>query len=107
MQNKSSKGWADVQLIIGSISIALTLGFWGLFASREKAVSGVSASVALPSQPDPVVAAPPALLPGQKLLFAGTAGTTPQVPPVVTNAKRRRGGGGGGGAVTTTSSSRP
>jgi hypothetical protein len=104
MQSKSPKGWADVQLIIGSISIAFTLGFWSLFTSREKTVSGVSAMAAMPSQPDPVAAAPLTLLPGQKLLFAGTA---PQVSPVVTNTKRRRGGGGGGGAVTTTQSSRP
>jgi len=106
MKNTFAKSWADVQLIIGSIAVALTLGLWGLFASREKVVSGVSAEAVIPPQVDPVVVVtPPVLFPGQKLLFAGTVPqTSPQSPPAVTNVKRQ---GGGGRAVTTTRSSRP
>ncbi len=104
MQNKPYKNWNDVRMIMASISVALTLGFWGLFAARERAVTGISAAADMPSPPDPAAAAPLTLLPGQKLLFAGTAS---QVAPVVTNAKRQGGRKGGGGTVTTTRSSRP
>jgi hypothetical protein len=88
-------------MIISSVSIALTLGFWGLLASREKVKAGTTAEIPIPPQPEVVISAPPALLPGQKILFGGTA-PQPQQQTVVTRTKR-----GGGGAVTTTSSSRP
>ena len=71
MHNKS-KNWTDVQLIISSISVALTIGFWGLFASREKSGAEVIGEVTVPTQPDALVSpAPAGLLPGQKLLFSG------------------------------------
>jgi hypothetical protein len=115
MPNKS-KGWTDVQLIISSFSVALTLGFWGLFASHEKSGAGVSGEVSFQpqSQPDQVVSSPPFLLPGQKLYLNGltpstpqVSGTIPQQPPVVAVPKKRHGGGGGGGPATSTRSSHP
>jgi len=105
MPNKS-KSWTDVQLIISSFSIALTLGFWGLFASRDKSGTGVTGEVIIPTQPDSVASSPsPALLPGQKLLFSGTniqALTQPQAPTqaspkqIIVTVKKHGGGGGGG-----------
>ena len=105
MQNKS-KNWADIQFIISSISVALTLGLWGVFASNQKTGASVTGEVVVPTQqPDPVVAPQPQLLPGQKLLLGGTAPQPPQ-QIVVTNG----GGGGGGkkgGGAASTHSSRP
>jgi hypothetical protein len=106
MQNKS-KSSNDVQLIISSISIALTLGFWGLFASHEKSGTGVTGQVALPTQPDPIVSSSsPALLPGQKLLFGGAnpqslsqqqSQVQAQPTPIIIIRKKHGGNGGGGG----------
>ncbi len=96
MQNRS-KNWADVQLIFSSLAVALMLGLWGLFASRERVKAGAAGIVLTP---EPVVTAPqPMLLPGQKLLLGGSA---PQ-PQVVVRTTRRR----GGSPVATTRSSRP
>jgi uncharacterized membrane protein YgcG len=103
MQNKS-KNLTDVQLIISSISIAVTLGFWSLFASHEKTGAGVSGDVLMPSQPDalasnPTSIYPTTLLPGQKLIFGSTLPQSqqPQQPATTTSRRRGRGGGGGGG----------
>ncbi len=120
MPNKS-KGWTDVQLIISSFSVALTLGFWGLFASHEKTGAGVPGEVSFQpqsqAQPEQMVSSPPVLLPGQKIYFNGLTPASPQVagapsqpPPVVAVPKKHRnngGGGGGGGTVTSTKSSHP
>ena len=94
MQNKS-RNWTDVQLIISSISIAFTLGFWGLLAGREKTVAGVQGLADLPAQTD-TLAASPMLLPGQALYLC--AGAPQAAAPVAstTQPRRRRGGGGGG-----------
>ncbi len=51
MANKT-KNWTDVELIISSISVALTLGFWGLFASRQKVGADVLGQVSLVSNSD-------------------------------------------------------
>ncbi len=118
MPNKS-KNWTDVQMIISSISVALTLGLWGLFASHEKSVAGVSGEVAVPTQPEALVSSTsPGLLPGQKLLFNGISPQslsqlqtpTPAKPQqIVITAKKHGGGGGGGGggAHASTGSSHP
>jgi hypothetical protein len=107
--NNKSKSWNDVQLIVSSFSIALTLGFWGLFASQEKTGTGVTGEVSLPTQPDPQASSsPPAssLLPGQKLLFGRTnlqllsqqqSQIQAQPTPIVIIRKKHGGGGGGGG----------
>ena len=112
MQNKS-KNLTDVQLIISSISVALTLGFWGLFASHEKTGTGVTGDAQMPAQPEALVSTQPTfpttLLPGQKLLFSGVAPATPQQPQqpaAATSGRRGRGGGrGGGGGHAKTGSS--
>ena len=117
MHNKS-KNWTDVQLIISSISVALTIGFWGLFASREKSGAGVNGEVTLPTQPETLVlSTSPGLLPGQKLLFSGISPQslsqlqtpTPAKPQqiVITARKHGGGGGGGGGSHASTGSSHP
>lgn len=100
MANKT-RSWTDVELIISSISIALTLGFWGLFASRQKVGANVVGQVALisPSGEPPAAsttAVPPTLVPGQTFFF----GAATQPPPLTLASQpqpRRRGGGGGGG----------
>ena len=107
MQNKP-KSRTDVQWVISSLSLAVTLGLWGLFASHEKKVAGVDAQVAVPPQPTEqtvIVSQPPQLLPGQKLLFGGTA---PQPSTVIVRTRSRGGGGGGGGGGSAhTGSSHP
>jgi hypothetical protein len=93
MQNRS-RNWTDVQLIISSISIAFTLGFWGLLAGGEKRVAGVQALADLPAQPDGLAAAP-MLLPGQVLYLGAVAPQTAAPVASTTQPRRRRGGGGG------------
>lgn len=112
MPNKT-RNWTDVELIMSSVSIALTLGFWGLFASRQKTGASVLGQVSLVSGSDTPAAAatsvPATLLPGQTIFFGGSA-TTPQPPPLVASQpqpRRRGGGGGGGGSAASTGSSRP
>jgi len=103
------RSWKDVQLIISSISVAVTLGLWSLWASREKTAAAVEAEAALPSVAD-TPATGPMLLPGQTLYLAGP---TPQAnAPVSIQEKRKHrrggnggGGGGGGGADAATGSS--
>ena len=109
MQNKSKK-FTDVQLIISSISIALTLGFWSLFASREKTGASVIGEVQMPNQPDAlaVTTASTTLLPGQKIIFSGTVPQQqpqPTTAPTSTSRRGRGGGGGGGGGHASTGSS--
>ena len=97
MQNKP-KSRTDVQWVISSLSLAVTVGLWGLFASSEKRGAGVAGQVVVPPQPqqtDQVVVSQPAgLLPGQKLLFGGTA---PQPSQVIVTTRSHGGGGGGAG----------
>ena len=50
MQNKS-KSRSDVQWVISSISLAATLGLWGLFASADKKGAGVSGQATLVQPP--------------------------------------------------------
>jgi hypothetical protein len=116
MQNKS-KSWADIQMIISSISIAVTLGFWSLFSSSQKVKSGVSADANFPSQPDPsTISQNDMLVPGQVMLLNGSnlaqQSATPtsqvtQAPAVQRKHKGGGGSGGGSGSVTNTSSSHP
>jgi hypothetical protein len=104
---KKARNWKDVQLIISSISLALTLGLWGLWSSREKHVSGVQDEAVVPSRPQAAVPEP-MLLPGQTLYLMTPA---PETTATVSNQEqpRRRnkdkGGGGGGNADAGTGSS--
>ncbi len=115
MQNKP-RSRTDVQWVISSISLAVTLGLWALFVGNEKRGAGVAAQVAFTSPPDQVIVTqtqtqPQLLAPGQVLLFGGTAPQTQQTvtTQTITQTRSRRGGGGGGGggAVTSTGSSKP
>ncbi len=118
MQNKS-KSRTDVQWIISSISLAATLGLWGFFASADKKGASVSGQVTLvqpPTDQQQVIVAQPAqapmLLPGQVLLFQGTAPQAQQLQSVVTTANgsttvTRRSGGGGGGSTGGTTTKPP
>lgn len=114
MPNKT-KNWTDVELIMSSISIAFTLGFWGLFASKQKTGADVLGQVSLVDAAGSgtaisATAMPSTLLPGQTIFFAAA---TPQPSTVVSSQPqpRRRGGGGGGGggggSVAKTGSSHP
>ncbi len=106
-----SRARTDVQWILSSLSIAVTVGLWGLFASDAKKVAGVAGQVTIGPPPDPVVVTQPqaqTLLPGQVLLFGGT-GPQPQAQlaqpqTVVTTTKPRHKGGGGSPAASTGSS---
>lgn len=107
MQNKSpAKNWNDIRMIFSSISVALTLGFWGLFASTEK-VKGGAASQTDSTAPDSVASPQPQmmLLPGQKLLFGSTASPQTQTVTVAQPSKRKK--NNGGGPAATTGSSKP
>jgi hypothetical protein len=112
-RNKGRK-WKDVQLILSSISVALTLGLWGLWASRARAGEIKASATEAPTDSSPAAAAEaPPMLPGQVIYLAGaTLQPTPE-PVVVSqpdNSKHRRGdkgggGGGGGGGQASTGSS--
>ncbi len=114
MQNKS-KSWTDVQLIISSVSVALTLGFWSLFSSTAKLKSGVTDSTDFGSQLPTTVAQTSSdlLLPGQILLLGGAQGTaTPSALSAQTQQLTKPKSTGGtstkkSGGVTSTSSSHP
>jgi uncharacterized membrane protein YgcG len=92
------RNWKDVQLIISSISVALSLGLWSTWASRDKAEAAPAAPKATMPTTEAVTATPmPLLLPGQ-ILYLATAG--PQTNAPVSSEqkpKRRKGGDGGGG----------
>lgn len=105
MQGKT-RSWADVQLIISSISIAVTLGFWGLMTSREKNSAAVRGEATIAAASASTSSSVQMLLPGQVLYLGGAPAPAPA--PVMNQRKHRRGGGdggGGGGAAASTGSS--
>jgi uncharacterized membrane protein YgcG len=118
MSNKpASRNWGDIQLVIATGSMALTLALWNMFAGpdREVAMKHSQEKAAIPPQPVQSVAPAPALqapvIPTGPILLGGSA---PQTTIVVqksrggggdTGGASGGGGGGGGGAVTSTGSS--
>jgi hypothetical protein len=96
----------DVQLIVSSISVAISLGLWSMWASREESKPAVTETPPPPTEVLATATPAPMLLPGQ-ILYLSTA--SPQTnSPVVNQEKPRRrkggdggggGGGGGGGAA--------
>ena len=112
MANKPAhRNWNDIQIAIATISMALTLAFWNLFAGpdRESAAKRAQEQAALPP-PQPVqVAAPvvdvqptlpsPTPLQGNGPILLG--GKAPQTNIIV----QAGGGGGGGGGGNSTRSS--
>ena len=104
MQNQNPnkpRTHTDVQWIISSLSLAATLGLWGLFASSEKQGAGVSSQVTFqdpPTQQQVVITQqPPMLQPGQVLLLGGNVPQPTQSTVTTTITTSSRGGGGGGG----------
>ena len=122
MANKSSsRNWNDIQVAIASVSMALTLGLWNLFAgpdretaerrAQEEAAERARQEAIRASMPTPApqVTAVPTPMQG-KLLLGGQA---PQTQIIIQSGSRGGGGGGGddggggggGGAVASTGSS--
>ena len=93
----NTRNWNDVQLVIVSIALVLTLILWNAFAGPDRVKAGGNASPTTPatatSLPTDVVALTPTPLPEIKIMFGGTPpGQTASVPV----QPRPRGGGGGG-----------
>jgi hypothetical protein len=85
---RKAKNWKDVQLILSSIAMALTLGLWGIWASRDKGMASVQGeSKSLPSPEPKVVEVGPMLLPGQTLYLMTPA---PQTTATVSNQEQPR-----------------
>src|SRR5512138_4025267 len=105
MQNKP-RSRTDVQWVISSVSLAVTLGLWGLFAGHEKKGAGVVGQVATDPQTDQqvIVTQPQMLVPGQVLLFGGTAPQPAQQQQTVVTRTRTK---HGSGATASTGSSKP
>jgi hypothetical protein len=89
------RNWNDIQVAIATISMALTLVFWNLFAGpdRESALKRAQEQAAIPP-PEPMQTAEPVVVQPTPLgdgiiLFGGSA---PQTEIIV-----QAGGGGGGG----------
>lgn len=117
----AARNWSDVQIAIATVSMALTLVFWNLFAgpdrasalkraqeqaaqdqaAREQAAQEQAAQAAQAqaaqaqpqSAPAVIVQPTPTQLAGP-ILFGGSA---PQTTIIVQNGGNHRGGGGGGG----------
>lgn len=104
MANKPApRNWNDIQVVIATISMALTLVFWNLFAGpdRESALKRAQEQAAIPP-PEPLqttetVVIQPTPLGDGKILFGGSA---PQTTVIVQNGGGGNGGGGGGGGGT-------
>ena len=111
MANKpASRNWNDIQLVIATSSMALTLAFWNLFAGpdHEMAVNHAQEQAALPP-PQPIQTTAPTVevqptlqsptLPTGPILLGGS------VPQTTIVVRKGGGGGGGGGGSTSTGSS--
>jgi hypothetical protein len=105
-----ARSWKEAQLIISSVSVALSLGLWSLWSSREP--TGTKKQEAPPTPTEVATATPePMLAPGQILILSTT--TVQASSPVADQQQPRRrkggdgagGGGGGGGANASTGSS--
>ena len=102
-----SKSWSDIQMIISSIAVAATMGFWSLFSSNQKLTAGVSGTANLAGQPDPNAATAnnDVLLPGQVMLLGSAPQAQASATPYVKvwhggNNKNSGGSGGGGGSAS-------
>jgi hypothetical protein len=95
MGNKRvSRNWNDIQIVIATISMALTLGLWNLFAGPDRA-SALKRAQTQPTQqpigqsPAPIITPPTPTLLGDGVLLLG--GSAPQTTVII------QGGGNGGG----------
>lgn len=107
---RKAKNWKDVQLIVSSIAMALTLGLWGFWASGEKRMATIQGeSKPLPAPEPKVAEVGPMLMPGQTLYLMtpapeNTATVSNQEQPKRRNRDRDKGGGGGNADAGTGSS---
>jgi hypothetical protein len=117
MANKpASRKWNDIQIVIATVSMALTLAFWNLFAGpdRETAVKRAQERAALPP-PQPAEITAPVQPTAQSTTLQGNGpillgGSAPQTQIIIQSGGRNGGGGSGGsgggsGGVTSTRSS--
>jgi len=107
MTNKPSRrNWSDVQIVIATVSMAVTLAFWNMFAGPDRAAAGQRAQEQTANPIQPVTSTSPLVSPARlsdgKVFFGGSA---PQTQIIVHNSGGNGGGGGGGGVVTSTKSS--
>jgi hypothetical protein len=98
MANKpTARNWNDIQIVIATISMALTLGLWNLFAGPDRETALKRAQEQAQAQPtQPMVQSPSAVIvqPGPTPLGDGVlllGGSAPQTTVIV------QGGGNGGG----------
>lgn len=107
MANKpASRNWTDIQIMIATGSMALTLVFWNLFAGpdRETTLRRAQEQAALPppqpiQETAPVIEVQPNTLQGNGPILLG--GSAPQTQVIV----QVSGGGGGGGGNNNSSNS--
>jgi uncharacterized membrane protein YgcG len=106
MANKPvSRNWNDIQVVIATVSMAVTLAFWNMFAGPDRASAEKRAQEQAALPPEPIVATAPQVvtqptpLGDGKILFGGTA---PQTQIIVHGNGGGGGGnnGGGGGSAT-------
>ena len=100
MKKKPSHRWLDAQVLIGTLSVAASVGLWRLFAAAPQPVAASAPPVptASPTESAPVSAQvePLARLPTTRILLGGAAPRPPSFDS-----------GGGPAPVTSTGSSRP
>lgn len=113
MANKpATRNWNDTQMIIATISMAMTLGFWNLFAgpdreaaakrAEEEAAQMVAQKAVLAPQATATPLVPTqSTLQGNGTIFLG--GSAPQTQIIVPASRRGKGGGGGAAASTRSS----
>lgn len=101
------QSWFDIQMAIMTISMALVMVFWNLFAGPDRETSLRKATEAQADQPEPtvesrviaaIVPTPSMSPPGEKIMLGGAA------PQTVITIQKPRGGGGGGNVTSTRSS---
>lgn len=110
MANKpGSRNWNDIQVAIATISMAVTLAFWNIFAGPDRASAEKRAQEQAAIPPQPAVAAAPIIIAPSTPMGDGTilfGGSAPQTQIIVqSGGGNGNGGGGGGGPVTSTKSS--
>ena len=94
----NQRNWNDVQLVIVSIALVLTLVLWNNFAGPDRARAQDNSTVAAASATAPGVALVPTPLPEIKIIFGGnTPGTSSGPVAAVPPARKSRNGGGGSG----------
>jgi uncharacterized membrane protein YgcG len=92
----NSRNWNDVQLVIVSFALVLTLILWNSFASPDR-VRAQSKSSTVAAAAETAVVAMPSELPQVNYFLGARAPGSWSAPVAVAPAKKPRNGGGGGG----------